>query len=119
MLGLFACVYCRAQGGVAYPMVDTSAIVPIVPSVTLPATAIVILSGEMVIEVPIPCHRAAAVVGIVHGLCHGEVGGFHQFVCHVPIIRAAGDRSGQMVDTLPTAIRSLTLRHMPPRPSRW
>ena len=94
MLGLFACVYCRAQGGVAYPMVDTSAIVPIVASVTLPATAIVILSGEMVIEVPIPCHRSAAVVGIVHVLCHGEVGGFHQsFVCHVPIIR--GQRRGR------------------------
>ena len=81
------CVNCRAQGGVAYPMVDTSAIVPIVPSVTLPASAVVVFRCEMVIEVPIPCHRSAAVVSIVHGLCHGEVGGFHQsFVCHVPSI---------------------------------
>jgi hypothetical protein len=87
--------------------VDTSAIVPIVPSVTLPAAAVVILSGEMVIEIPIPCHRSAALVGIVHLLCHGEIGGFHQsFVCHVLIIGAVSEGDDTLCDSLPTVLGS-------------
>jgi hypothetical protein len=97
---LLCCVYCRPQGGDAYPRVDGSIVGTVAATLTLPTAAVIILSGEVVIEIAIPCHRAAALTSIVQILCHGEVGGFHQsFVVHVLIIGIGESGSPPLVDS--------------------
>jgi hypothetical protein len=105
------CVNCRAQGGQIREMVDGSATVPIATGVAFIAAAVVILSGEMVIEIAIEIHGATSATRQVckgQGLCHGEVGWFHCFVVHGSIVQGQQWRMGQMVSTL----SGVTLIHL-------
>ena len=64
------CVNCRpCSAAVAIPCVSS-------PSVTLCPSAVVVFGSEVIIEIAIVCHGAAAEILIVEGLRHGEVGWF-------------------------------------------
>ena len=94
------CVYCRpCSAAVTVPGVSS-------PTVTLSTATIIILSGEVIVEIPIEIHGlpcpsreggeggTVAEVPIVEVLCHHEVGRFQRsFVCHVPIISMGWGRS--------------------------
>ena len=97
-------MYCRAQGGDAYPRGDGSATVPILAGVTLIAAAIVILCREVIVKVAV-----AHVVPIVGGLLssatseggEGEAIEVGLCVVHVDSIDARHCHSTELVTVYP------------------